>query len=57
MQSLVWLKIFNDYDVNSMYSYLLCKKHFKFPISEGKYEEITEIDKKEIRNIQTKYIK
>lgn len=37
-----------DYDVNSMYSYLLCKKHFKFPISEGKYEEITEIDKKKL---------
>ena len=34
-----------DYDINSMHSFLLSNKNFRFPVSEGKYEEITEIDK------------
>ena len=41
-------KDFYDYDLNSMYSFLLSNKHFKFPLTEGKYEQITEIDKNKL---------
>jgi len=36
---------FYDYDLNSMYSYLLNLKKFRFPITAGKWETIETIDK------------
>ncbi len=38
-------KDYYDCDINSMYSFLLSNKNFRFPVTEGKEQQITEIDK------------